>query len=85
MGFNTINIHCNVISVAKNSGNKTDILCTFTLIEPTAYLTNITPVNAIYQNVTKERMDYFEFHITDEQGRPIDFNGDVLIFTLPLI
>ena len=28
---------------------------------------------------------YYIIHIKDEQGRPIDFNGDVLSFTLHLI
>ena len=33
---------------------------------------------------TKDRIEYIEFHIKDEHGRPIDFNGDVLSFTLHL-
>ena len=31
MGFNTINIHCNIISGAKDNGKDTDILYTFNL------------------------------------------------------
>ena len=85
MGFSTINIHCSVISRVKDNGNNTDILYTFTLTEPPGYLINIIPTNILYQNVTKDRIEYIEFHIKDEHGRPIDFNGDVLIFTLHLI
>ena len=85
MGFSTINIHCNVISGVKDNGNNTDILYTFTLTEPPGYLINIIPTNILYQNVTKDRIEYKEFHIKDEHGRPIDFNGDVLSFTLHLI
>ena len=85
MGFSTINIHCNVISGVKDNGNNTDILYTFTLTEPPGYLINIIPTNILYQNVTKDRKEYIEFHIKDEHGRPIDFNGDVLNFTLNLI
>ena len=85
MGFSTINIHCNVISGAKDNGKDTDILYTFNLTEPPGYLINIIPTNILYQNVTKDRIDYIEFHIKDEHGRPIDFNGDVLSFTLNLI
>ena len=84
MGFSTINIHCNVISGVKDNGNNTDILKTFTLTEPPGYLINIIPTNILYQNVTKDRIEYIEFHIKDEHGRPIDFNGDVLSFTLHL-
>ena len=84
MGFSTINIHCNVISAVKDNGNNTDILFTFTLTEPTGYLINIIPNNILYQNVTKDRIEYKEFHIKDEYGRPIDFNGNVLSFTLHL-
>ena len=85
MGFSTINIHCNVISGVKDNGNNTGILYTFTLTEPPDYLINIIPTNILYQNVTKDRIEYIEFHIKNEHGRPIDFNGDVLSFTLHLI
>ena len=85
MGFNTINIHCNIISGAKDSGNDTDILYTFNLAEPLGYLINIIPTNILCKNVTKDRIEYIEFHIKDVYGRPIDFNGDVLSFTLHLI
>ena len=82
MGFSTINIHCNVISGVKDNGNNTDILYAFILTEP--LLINIVPTNILYQNITKDRIEYIEFHIKDEHGRPIDFNGDVLSFTLHL-
>ena len=85
MGFSTINIHCNVISCVKDKGNNTDILYTFTLTEPSGYLINIIPNNILYQNVTKDRIEYIEFHTKDEHRRPIDFNGDVLSFTLHLV
>ena len=86
MGFSTVNvIHCNVISGVKDNGNITDILYTFTLTEPPGYLINIIPTNILYQNVTKDRIEYIEFHIKDEHGRPIDFNGAVLSFTLHLV
>ena len=55
------------------------------LMEPPGYLINIIPTNILYQNVTKDRIEYIEFHIKDEHGRPIDFNGDVLSFSLHLI
>ena len=85
MGFSNINIHCNVISGVKDNGKDTDILYTFNLTEPPGYLINIIPTNILYQNVTKDRLEYIEFHIKDEHGRPIDFNGDVLSFTLHLV
>ena len=84
MGFSTINIHCNIISGTKDNGIDTDILYTFNLTEPPGYLINIIPTNILYQNVTKYRIEYIEFYIKDEHGRPIDFNGDVLSFTLHL-
>ena len=45
IGFSTINIHCNVISGVKDSGNNTEILYTFTLTEPPGYLINIIPTD----------------------------------------
>ena len=62
------------------------MLYTFTLTEPPGYFINIIPTNILYQkNVTKDIIEYNEFHIKDEHGRPIDFNGDVLSFTLHLV
>ena len=84
IGFSTIHIHCNVISGVKDNSINTDILYTFTLTEPPGYLINIIPTNILYQNVTKNRIEKIEFHIKDEHGRPIDFNDDVLSFTLHL-
>ena len=69
MSFSTINIHCNVISGARDNGNNTHILYTFTLTEPPGYLINIIPTNILYQNVTEDRIEYIEFHIKDEHGR----------------
>ena len=66
MGFSTITIHCIVISGVKDNGNNTDILYTFTLTEPQGYLINIIPTNILYQNVTKDRIEYIEFHVKDE-------------------
>ena len=85
MGFSTINIHCNVITGVKDNGINIDMLYTFTLTEPPGYLINIILTNILCQNVTKDRMEYLEFHIKDEHGRPIDFNLDVLSFTLHLV
>ena len=85
MVFNNINIHCNIISGAIDNGKGTDILYTFNLTEPPGYLINIMPTNILYQNVTKDRIEYIEFHIKDEHGRSIDFNGDVLSFTFYLV
>ena len=85
MGFSTFNIHCNTISGVKDNGNDTDILYTFTLTEPPGYLINILPTNTLYRNVTKDRIEYIEFHIKVEHGRPIDFRGDVLGFNLHLV
>ena len=85
MGFNTNNIYCNLISGVKDNGKSTDILYTFILSEPPGNLVNSIPTNILYQNATKDRIEYIEFHIEDEHGRPIDFNGDVLIFTLHLV
>ena len=85
MGFNNINIHCNIVSGAKENGKDTDILYTFNLIEPPGYLIYIITTNILYQNITNDRKEYIDFHIKDEHGRPIDFNGDVLSFILHLI
>ena len=88
MGFSTINIHCNLIPCVKDNGNSTnstDILYIFTLTEPAGYLINIILTNILYQNVTKDRIEYIEFHIKDEHGRPIDFNGDAMSFNLHLV
>ena len=54
-----------------------DILYTLNLGQPPAYLINIISNNLLYESVIKERMEYIDFHIGDEQGSYIDFNVDV--------
>ena len=85
MGFKTINIHCNVKSVVKDNGNNAGILQTFNLIEQPGFMINILPKNILYQYVKKERIEYKGFHIRDEHGSPIVFNGNVLSFSKHLI
>ena len=63
MGFSTINIHCNVISGFKDNGKNTVMLYTFNLTELPGYLINIIPTNILYQNVTKEKIEYIKIHI----------------------
>ena len=84
LNFSAINIHCILISGVEDNGNSTDILYTFTLTEQPGCLKNVIPTNIFYQNVTNDRIEYIEFHIKDKHGRPIDFNVDVLSFTLHL-
>ena len=74
-----------IISGVKDNGNNTDVLYAFTQTEPPVYLIIIIPTNILYQIVTKDRIEYIEFHIKDVHGRTIDFNGGVLNFTLHLI
>ena len=78
MGFSTINTHCDVTCGFKDNGNNRDIQYSFSLTEATGYLIDIIPTKIFYQNVTKYRMEYIEFQIKDEHGRPNNFNGDVL-------
>ena len=72
MGFKTINIYWNIISGAKDNGKDTDIIYTFNLTEPAVCLIYIIPTNILYQKLTKDRIEYIEFHIKNENGRPID-------------
>ena len=65
LGCSTIDIHCNLISGVKDNKNKTDILYTFTLTEPPGYLINIIPTNILYQNVTKDRIEYMKMSMGD--------------------
>ena len=85
MGLNNINIFCNVTFDVKNNGNDTYVLSTFNLLDPPGYLLNITTTNVLYQNVTQQRIEYIELQKRDEHGRPFDFIGDVLSFTLHLV
>ena len=51
------------------------------MMEPPGHMINIIPNNILYRNVTRERMEYLEFHIRVEHGRPIEFQGVALSFT----
>ena len=82
MGFNTINIYCNIISGIKDNGKENYILYSFNLTKPPGYMIKNIPTNVLYQNVAKDRIEYIGFSIKDEHDILIDFNGDS--FTLHL-
>ena len=84
MGFNTINVHFKKYGI-KDNGYNSDIIYTFNLTEPPGYMKVITPTKVLYRNVTKDGIEYIEFSARDEHGKPIDFNGDVLSFTLHIV
>ena len=42
MGFNTINIHCNIICGIKDNGKDSDTLYTYNLNEPPGYMMKYT-------------------------------------------
>ena len=68
-----------MISEVRDKCNYTDILHTCNQIEPPGYMKSNIPTNVLYHFVTKEKIDYIEFFIREEDGRSIDFNGDVLV------
>ena len=60
------------------------ILNTFNLTSPPGYMINITPTNVLCQNLSKHRIQHIKFQMRDAQSRTVDFNRDVLSFTLHL-
>ena len=61
------------------------ILYFFNLTKPPGNKINLITTNVHDQNVTKQRIEDIDFHMKDEQESPIEFNGDVLSFTLHLV
>ena len=49
MGFNTFNIHCNIISGAKDNFKDTDLLYTFNLTKPPGFIIINISNNVSYQ------------------------------------
>ena len=83
MSFNRNQIHCKIISGLKDYVKKQnyDILYTFNPIDPPGYMIVKILTIVLYQNVKTDKIEYIEFCVRDDNGRPIDFNGDVLSFT----
>ena len=71
--------------VLKIKENKSDILYAYKLTETPGYMTVYKPTNVSYQNVTRDRIEYFEFSIRDEHDRPIVFNDYAMIFISHLV
>ena len=53
MCFSTNNIHCNVISGAKDNNKHKDIMYIFLLTDPLGFMIINIPTNILYQIVTK--------------------------------
>ena len=66
------------ISGIERNCRNTGLFYTFNLLEPPGHMINNISKKVLYQLVTKQRIEIFDFSTEDEYGRSFDLNGDVL-------
>ncbi len=85
MPINKIHPNCDCILGSLKNGKESPTLYTFALDESPGYRIFKEPTKVLYRTVNKSRLEYIEFFLADDSGNEVDFNGEVLSFTLHLI
>ena len=80
-----IHLNCDKIQGSILNGTPSSILYSFDVDVSPGYKIIKDPSTVLYKNVTSDKIESLEFYLVDDDGNPVDFNGETLTFTLQLI
>ena len=84
---NTSKIHlkCDVIDGSVVNGIRQPILYSFVLDKPSGYKVICEPETIHYKTINKSVLNTITFYLEDDNIEDVDFNGEILTFTLQMI
>ena len=81
--IHSVLISCSLVSSSYLNGSPNDVIYGFSPNKSPGFLLSIKPNNLIYGRMGKrEEMSNITIHVTDQDGRPIDFNKERTTFLL---
>ena len=85
--INTSKIHlkCDVIDGSVVNGIRQPILYSFVLDKPSGYKVFCEPETIHYKKINKSVLNTITFYLEDDNSEEVDFNGEILTFTLQMI
>ena len=83
--INKIHLKCDCIDGSIQDGVRQPILFSFILDKPSGYKICSEPESIHYKNINKPVLNTLTFYLEDDNNEEVDFNGETLTFTLPMI
>jgi hypothetical protein len=83
-GVDTWVLHCDLVSKGYSNGNSSDVLLSFTPDVPPQAAFDVEPYNPTYVQVNKETISSIRIRLTDQNGNPLDLEGEDVVISLSL-
>ena len=83
--INKIHLKCDCIDGSVVNGIREPILFSFVLDKPSGYKVFCEPETIHYKKINKSVLNTITFHLEDNDLKEVDFNGELLTFTLQMI
>ena len=82
---NKIHLKCDCIDGSTQDGVRLPILFSFVLDKPSGYKVFCEPETIHYKKINKSVLNTIKLYLEDDNNEEVNFNGEVLTFTLQMI
>ena len=84
-GIDKVHLKCDVVDGSIVNGVREPILYSFALDQPPGHKIYKEPKVKLFKKVNKSVLSHITFYVEDDDYKPVDFNGESIIFTCQLI
>ena len=77
-----VNLNCKRVDRSHVNGGKENFLFTFSLSAPPGVRVFGEPTSILFENVNIDNIDDITISLQEEDGRVLDFDGEILTFTV---
>ena len=84
-GIDKVHLKCDVVDGSIVNGVREPILYSFALDQPPGHKIYKEPKVKLFKKVNKSVLSHITFYVEDDDYKPVDFNGESILFTCQLI
>ena len=84
-GIDKVHLKCDVVDGSTVNGVREPILYSFALDQPPGQKIYKEPKVKLFKKVNKSVLSHITFYVEDDDYKPVDFNGESILFTCQLI
>ena len=84
-GFDKIQLKCKCIQGSIVNSIREPILNSFALSSPPGHKIFTEPRIRLFKTINKSTLSHITFYSEDDDHKPVDFNGETISFTCPII
>ena len=83
-GIDKVHLKCDVVDGSIVNGVREPILYSFALDQPPGHKIYKEPKVKLFKKVNKSVLSHITFYVEDDDYKPVDFNGESILFTCQL-